>query len=75
MGNANEQRMGTKILFCLQKSFYSPKQYSKQDQGNFHLKAHLDSLSLPFTDWITESVKRGMHLYLETLNAFLAGNL
>ena len=51
------------------------KLYSIRVQGNFHLKVHLHNLIPSFTDWITQSVKKRMCLYLEILNTFFVGNL
>ena len=41
---------------------------------NIYLKACLYSLIPPFTDWVTQFVKRGMYLIPEIFNSFFAQN-
>ena len=41
---------------------------------NIYQKAYLHHLILPFTYWVTESVKMEMCVYLEILNTFFAGD-
>ena len=38
---------------------------------NIYLKGYLHSLTFPFTDWLTQSEKKRMYLFLEILNTLL----
>ena len=42
---------------------------------NIYLKAFLHSLIFPFTDWVTQYVKKGMCFCLEILNTFSVLNV
>ena len=68
-------KIGKKILFWLEKSFYSFWIVFETCIGNFHLKAHLHSLIIHFVDWISRSVNRGMWMYLGAPDTFFAGDL